>query len=333
MSARIDVHQHLLAPDYVRLLHRHGIDQAGGRALPSWSPQAALNVMDELGIATGVVSVSTPGVGFLQGREAAAVAASLNDYSADLVRQHPRRFGFFATLPMPDYRASLAEARRALETLGADGVVALANTRGTYLGEDLPGSKDLFDYLDSRRAVVFVHPADLPGPPAAGMSPFAADFLLDTTRAAYLLVRNGVRRRHPHIRFVLSHGGGMVPYAAHRMAIAIAAETLQRPGSVLQEFSGFWFDTALTASPASLPSLLAFAAPGHVVFGSDWPFAPAQVGRYFSRKLDTYGLQADELRAIHRDNALRLFPRLGNPSTPTPAEPPARHGLGRLFAR
>jgi predicted TIM-barrel fold metal-dependent hydrolase len=54
-----------------------------------------------------------------------------------------------------------------------------------------------------------------------GVAPFAADFLLDTARAAYLLVRNDIRTRYPNIRFILSHAGGFVPYAAHRMAIAI----------------------------------------------------------------------------------------------------------------
>jgi 6-methylsalicylate decarboxylase len=71
--------------------------------------------------------------------------------------------------------------------------VLLANSAGTYLGQD--GQDDLFAALDARSAVVFVHPAELPGPEVDGVVPFAADFLLDTTRAAYLLVRNGICRK------------------------------------------------------------------------------------------------------------------------------------------
>ncbi|MGV7942584.1 amidohydrolase family protein, partial [Mycobacterium kansasii] len=85
----------------------------------------------------------------------------------------------------PDIEAATAEARRALDDLHADGVVLLANARGTYLGE--AGQEPLFRALDERSATVFIHPADLPAPAVTGIPPFAADFLLDTTRAAYLL--------------------------------------------------------------------------------------------------------------------------------------------------
>ncbi|MDT5208187.1 MAG: 6-methylsalicylate decarboxylase [Mycobacterium sp.] len=88
-----------------------------------------------------------------------------------------------------------------------------------YLGQD--GQDELWSALDARSAVVFIHPADLPGPTVPGVAPFAADFLLDTTRAAYLLVRNGIRRKNPNIKFILSHAGGFVPYASHRMAVGI----------------------------------------------------------------------------------------------------------------
>jgi Amidohydrolase len=129
--------------------------------------------------------------------------------------------------------------------------------------------------------VVFFHPAELPGPTVPGVAPWAADFLLDTTRAAYLLVRNGIRSKYPNIRFILSHAGGFVPYASHRMAVAILADTGRSPADSLDDFSSFYFDTALSSSAAALPTLLAFAKPGHVTFGSDWPFAPVAAGRAF----------------------------------------------------
>jgi 6-methylsalicylate decarboxylase len=140
------------------------------------------------------------------------------------------------------------------------------------LGQD--GQDALFAALNDRSAVVFIHSADLPGPTVAGVAPFAADFLLDTARAAYLLVRNGIRSRYPNIRFILSHAGGFVPYASHRMAVAITADTGRSPAGILDDFASFYFDTALSSSAAALPTLLAFAKPGHITFGSDWPFAP-----------------------------------------------------------
>jgi predicted TIM-barrel fold metal-dependent hydrolase len=184
--------------------------------------------------------------------------------------------------------------------------------------------------------VVFIHPADLPGPAVPGVAPFAADFLLDTTRAAYLLVRNGIRRKYPNIRFILSHAGGFVPYASHRMAVAIMGDTGRSPSDTLDDFSGFYFDTALSSSAAALPTLLAFAKPGHITFGSDFPFAPVAAGKLFAAGLETFpGLDSTTRDAVDRSNALALFPRLGTAPAPPPASriDIARHVASRLVMR
>ncbi|MGW4906370.1 amidohydrolase family protein [Streptomyces sp. NPDC004270] len=328
---RIDVHQHLIPPGYREALTGHGITEAGGRALPDWSPGAALEAMDLLGTETAILSVSTPGTGFLTDPGAAAgLARQLNDFSAALTAEHPGRFGWFATLPLPDTPASAREAERALAGLGADGVTLLANTDGDYLGA--AGQDALWRVLDEHGAVAFVHPAELPGPAVDGIPPFAADFLLDTTRAAYLLVRNGVVRRYPRIRFVLSHAGGFVPYASHRMAVALAADTGRSPLDILEDFRGFYFDTALSSSPAALPTLLAFARPGHVLFGSDWPFAPGAAGQYFANGLDT-GVAPGILAAVNRTNAEALFPRLAGVPAPAPVSRPLPARLRRSVQR
>ena len=168
-----------------------------------------------------------------------------------------------------------------------------------------------------------------------GVPPLAADFLLDTTRAAYLLVRNGIRARYPNIKFILSHAGGFVPYASHRMALAITGDTGRSPADSLDDFAGFYFDTALSSSAAALPTLLTFAQPGHVMFGSDWPFAPLPAARLFAAGLETYsGLDDAGREAIGRTNALSLFPRLGTPRpvVRAPLER-LRHTIGRGVMR
>src|SRR6201996_2252533 len=202
--------------------------------------------MGELDVATAILSVSTPGTTFLPSlTDAVSLARDVNDYLADLVATQPDRFGFFATVPMPHVDESAAEVVRSLDELGADGVVLLANSAGTYLGQE--GQDELFAALDARSAVVFIHPAELPGPAVEGVLPFAADFLLDTTRAAYLLVRNEVRRKYPNIKFILSHAGGFVPYASHRMAVGILSDTGRSLTDSLDDFAGFYFDTKLSS--------------------------------------------------------------------------------------
>ncbi len=309
---RIDTHHHLLPPDYRKAVQKAGLDGSAGRTLPDWTLEESLDAMAELGVDTAILSVSTPGTSFLPDpADSAALARDLNDYTSGVVDTQRERLGFFATVPMPHIDAAIAETVRALDDLQADGVVLLANDAGVYLGEE--GQDPLFAALDERAAVVFIHPNELPGPPATGVPPFAADFLLDTTRAAYLLVRNGIRQRYPDIKFILSHAGGFVPYASHRMAIAITGDTGRNPFDSIEDFSSFYFDTALSSSSAALPTLLAFAKPGHITFGSDFPFAPVVASQYFATELASYpGLDADTRTAIDRTNALALFPRFGS---------------------
>jgi predicted TIM-barrel fold metal-dependent hydrolase len=307
---RIDVHQHLVPPRYAAWLRAKGVRDAGGRELPAWSVEEALAVMDDHDVAKAILSVSTPGVRPEPDKRddpaAREMARELNEFAAQLARSHPARFGFFATLTLPDVQGALAEAEYALDALGAAGVILLANTGGEYLGA--PAHEPLFVELNHRRAVVFVHPSSLPGPAVPGVPPFAADFLLDTTRAAYRLVQSGVMRRHPELRIILAHAGGFLPYASHRLMAALLAEGGRAPGDLLADLRGFWFDTALSGSPAALPSLLAFAKPGHVLFGSDWPYAPAPAVSYFTGQLDAYAaLDAAGHAAIDRGNAAGLF--------------------------
>jgi 6-methylsalicylate decarboxylase len=307
---RIDTHQHAVPPDYRKALQRAGIDDAGGRAVPEWSVDSALETMAALNVGTGIMSVSAPGTSFMANRaDAAALARDVNDFSANVVASSPDRFGFFATLPMPHTEDSVTEAVRALDDLAADGIILLANNAGVYVGSE--GQHELYAALDARSAVVFIHPAELPGPAVPGVTPWATDFMLDTTRAAYLLVRNEIRRKYSRIRFILSHGGGFVPYTSHRMALAIFADTGRNPAEILDDFAGFYFDTALSSTAAALPSLLAFAGPGRITFGSDFPFAPLAASQYFVDGLEKYEDLADDARdAIDRTNALALFPRL-----------------------
>jgi predicted TIM-barrel fold metal-dependent hydrolase len=306
---RIDVHAHVLPPTYRSWLESRGITETDGRELPSWSPAEHLEVMDRNGIATSILSLSTPG-SWVEGRtDALEIANTVNEYCATLTHEHPDRFGFFANAPLPDVDAALAATTHALDDLGADGVSLLANNNGSYLGD--PAFDPLLAELDRRAATVLVHPSSLCGPAVPGIPPFAVDFLLDTTRAVVNLVLHDVPRRFPNLKLILSHAGGFLPYAAYRIGAVVVAQTGREIPEILESLSSFYFDTALSSSPTSLPSLLAFAKPGHVLFGSDWPWAPELALSVFSSLLDGHELPpTNTLDGINRKNAEKLFPRL-----------------------
>lgn len=304
---RIDVHHHVVPPFYRDWLTSRGLD-AGGLPVPEWSAEGSLDLMRRTGTRTAILSVSTPGVepALAEGHaaEAASVARDLNTFCHELAREHTDRFGYFATLTLPDVDRAIEVAGVALDRLGADGVVLLANSLGTYLGD--PAFDPLMAELDARGAVVFVHPQALPGPAVDGIPAYTADFLLDTTRAALNIARHGVLTRFPRIRFILSHGGGFIPYAAPRLAPS--ASPTGNPVDGLRLLRRFYLDTALTPSPFSLPALLRFARRDHVLFGSDYPYAPSGVGVGFGRMLAAYPTTRHS--AINHRNAERLFPRL-----------------------
>ncbi|CAD5990846.1 amidohydrolase family protein [Agreia sp. COWG] len=343
MPGKIDVHQHLLPPRYFEALAaagnlmtgsgagaqavaggsaqwnpwsesggtaaRQGPRTVGGWLMPDWDPQSAISMMDATGIETGMLSISAPGVHFGDDAAARELARELNDYQAELVREHPDRFGHFAVLPLPDFDGAVAEAVRALDELHADGVLLLSNAHGHYLGD--PAYEPLWTELAARSAVVFVHPTapqiqQLPGMPTALL-----DFPFDTTRTAVDLVAHGVFDRHPNLRVILSHAGGFLPYAADRFSAAAMFNPGTTPESIQAGLRKFYFDTALSASPTSLPSLLAFAEPGHILYGSDFPYAHPDWSARFDHSLATYdGPGAERLGELRRSAAERLFPRL-----------------------
>jgi predicted TIM-barrel fold metal-dependent hydrolase len=271
-----------------------------------WSVTGTLRMMDEHGIQTAVVSTSPVGLR-LEARDRAPKAHEVNEFTAEMVKDHPDRFGYFATLPLPDVDAALEEIRVAYDELNAEGVLVPTNVHGRYLGD--PDFEPVFAELERRNAVIFTHPTGVGGTPAPGIPSYVADYLLDTVRTAIDLVRTGCTRRYRNIKIILSHGGGFVPFAAHRMATAPATWGELTTAEVVEEFRTFYFDTALTASPSSLPSLLSFAKPGHVLFGSDWPFAEEEIP-YYSGHLDAYPMSDEERAGISYANAQRLFPRI-----------------------
>ncbi|MEV6118295.1 amidohydrolase family protein [Streptomyces sp. NPDC052109] len=305
---RVDVHQHLVPPAYREVMDRHGVT-AGGWPTPVWDARSAIAMMDRRSIATGILSISAPGTHFGDDTEARAVARDANEYAAELAKDRPDRFGFFAALPLPDVDGAIAEAAYALDELRADGVVLMSNVRGRYLGDKEYGA--LWAELDARGAVVFVHPDVPPMPMLEGMPAPLVDFPFDTTRTAVHMTLNGVMGRHTRMKVILSHAGGFLPYAAWRFTAGAPFNAGTTPLGILTDLQRFYFDTALSSTPSALPSLLAFAAPGHILYGSDFPFAPEEFGALLDSMLDGYaGFEPGQLDAINRGSAEILFPRL-----------------------
>lgn len=316
---RIDLHAHFLPPEYRAALLEHGHLTIGGYPTPTWSPESDIAFQDYYGMSARVLSVSDPAVTFLRGRDAVDMARYCNDYAARLIKQHPTRFGCFATLPMPDVGASIRELVHAVDVLRLDGVTLLSAYDGVYLGD--PRFEPLMAELNRRGTYVFVHPAAIPADakPSLPLPDFLMEFTFDTTRAATMMMATGVLDRYPRIRFQLSHAGGTLPFLTNRIGIA-AQTSFARVGlpevsllDVERHVADMYYDTALSAAPTAMTSVLAASSRDHIVFGSDWPFT--------SLVLDQRGdpdpapglsaaFTAEQRLEIERRNPLRQLPRL-----------------------
>ncbi len=251
----------------------------------------------------------SPGVLLDDASATARLARLCNDYSARLAQDYPGRFGTFAILPLPDVAASIRESDYALDVLKADGVVLMTNYRDRYLGD--ASFAPLMDHLHARNALLFVHPTVCSCGvchPAASAS--LLEFPFDTTRTIVSLLLSRTLERCSNIRFLFSHGGGAVPYLAGRIAGLSARNTLlDRPLDVLALLGGLYYDTALSTSRPVFAALREVTSIEHILFGTDYPFAPdAQVGATV-RGLKDVGLDANELRMVESENALRLLAR------------------------
>src|SRR4051812_26973937 len=247
----VDVHHHVVPVSYFEYLASKGINHP---SVFESAESSHLAMMDECGIERAVLSVAAPGVHFGDDKEAREQARRINEFCADLGGRYPDRFSYFACLPLPDVDGAIDEVLLTLKDGSAKGVVLLSNIKGRYLGD--PAFDPLMEELANQNALVFVHPTGMQGMHHPGFRPALVDYLLDTTRAAIGLVTSRTVSRFPSIRFILSHAGGFVPYAAHRIAwltedfdhryndgrLAMPAE------DVLAGLRSFYFDLALSLS-------------------------------------------------------------------------------------
>jgi predicted TIM-barrel fold metal-dependent hydrolase len=309
---RIDVHFHYLSPEYREKM----IDAVGGSpdgfAAPQWSAEAALAMMDRMNIATGMLSVSSPGVHFGNDAKARLLARSVNEFAARTMGDHRGRFGGFASLPLPDVDGALEEIGYALDTLKLDGVVMLTNFNGVYLGDKR--LDPVFDELNRRTAVVFIHPTSpiCWQQSALGYPRPMLEFTFDSTRAVVNLIFSGTTTRCPKVRFIVPHAGGTLPFLARRIGMFARALAGGTPVAAEEHLRKLYYDLAGSPGSNALAPLLEMTERSHILYGSDYVHTPeAVVSAHLAELLSSKLLSPDDFRAIGRNNALAMFPQLG----------------------
>jgi predicted TIM-barrel fold metal-dependent hydrolase len=296
---RIDVHHHVVPPRYA--------DDSMPIKLPD--TEAQLRSMDNWHIRTAITSL-TPRVILKNMHRLREVARICNEFQARIVLEHPSRFGSFALLPLPDVDGALEELTYALDILHLDGVGLFSSVSDRYLGDPL--FDPVFDELDRRKAVVFIHPTHCEAPAETQLHapPFVVEYVFDTTRAIVNLIYTGTLMRCPDIRLIVAHGGGTVPYLAQRIAMMEGHRGAKGVTDVIPTLRGLYYEIASTTSRFALRSLQELVEPTQILWGSDLPFV---YGERLQEEVDHWeqfnGFDDDARSAVEELNALKLFPR------------------------
>ena len=278
----------------------------GQTPIIEWDDRKALEDMDRDGVATSIMSTSEPSVYFGDAAAARALARECNEYFGARWWRTSDRFGMFATLPLPDVDGTLRESIR-LRHAESRRRVLHEQLRGKYLGDPL--FAPVMDELNRRKAVCYTHPFRggdhnmLPEGRALGIT-----LSTETTLTIQSILDNNTATRCPDIRFIWSHGGGTAPYITSRLGAGIGPDG--QPNANLAALRKFYYDTAQAFNAYTLATFTKVIPNSHILFGSDYRNA-GSAGNVLVRGLESFdGFTPQQLRAVERENAVALLPRL-----------------------
>jgi aminocarboxymuconate-semialdehyde decarboxylase len=325
---KIDAFAHILPGGYLARLERHLASTISAAQLRYYQEgvfhfdpvitdlDARRRQMEAFGDYAQVLVLAVPPLEEVDPpRAAAELAQRANDEMADLVGRFPERFvGFAAALPLSDVDAALAEIDRACDELGALGVQLFTNVRGAPL--DHPRFDPILAKVEALGRTIWLHPtrsATWADYPTERESDFGIWWSLgwpyETAAALSRLVYSGQMERHPGLRVVAHHGGGMVPHFSARLAMGPGYRQTKDslPLPPLDYFRRFYADTALFGAPHAVRCVLDFFGPEHVLFGTDTPLGPPGAVAATIADLDSAGLPEADLATVYAGNAQRLF--------------------------
>lgn len=322
----IDIHRHFVSPAYLKVLQAKTGHKVDGftqffplGAWNNYSPAHDIELMDKQGIATSMLSTTSPGTWFGNRDETRGLAREMNEYGAKMTSDYKGRFGLFALLPMPNVDDCLKEIEYALDTLKADGIGLLTSYGDRWLGD--AAFQPIFDELNRRKAIVYTHPIDAPccqNIALPGVTPTTLEFPTDTTRAILSLIASAPNTpspatRYADTRFIFSHGGGTLPAIIGRVGVGGPDELADNfskpaaPNSRLFHLRRFYYDTAMSTNLVQMQALKTIAGASQILFGTDAPFGADAIKHRVG--LEKSGLTTAEVRAVERGNAAKLLPR------------------------
>lgn len=311
----VDVHSHIVTDSYMQMLRQHGAELEDGYPLPEWSVEKHLAFMQEAGIDCSILTMPSPQPYFGDVEESRRCIRSINEEAAKAKAEHPDRFLFCASLPLPDVQAAIREAIYALDSLNADGIKLATNSRGLYLGDS--ALDPLMEVLNARKTVVILHPhtpAQRPEKNFTGGPIFVYEYPAETTRAILNMIANNIMVRYPNIKFVVPHSGSFLPSALPRLQAAqplLVKQGLMRQIDIDKNLANLYYDLAGGPTSGMLKMLLTITTPDHILYGSDYGFVPnkvlVMVKQMLKDRLENDDTLKNHIEDVFGNNAIQLF--------------------------
>jgi predicted TIM-barrel fold metal-dependent hydrolase len=260
--------------------------------------------MDAAGVERAILSITTPGVA-VEGAAGQTLLRRCNDYGANLVAAHPRRFGQFVHLKLEDPDNALQELAYGLDQLKAHGIGVFTNYHDKWLGD--PAFDPVFAELERRRAIVYVHP--ITASCCTGLIPEFSDAMIeyqtDTTRAIASYIYRGAARRFPNVKLIWSHAGGTMPYLIERFDVADRTQAYKEaaPQGFRTAVAKFYYDVAQSSNGVATGALRQVIPVDHIVFGTDYPFRTP--GEHVAQLESAKVFSPTDLVKVYRENVMR----------------------------
>src|SRR5215470_12977228 len=286
--------------------------------------------MDEFGDYRQVINIAAPPVEDLGSPAVSREMSRIgNEAMADLVSRHPDRFaGFMACVPMDDVGAAIAEVEYAGNELGALGAQIYTHMHGHPMDEER--FEPFYARLAELDRMIQVHPcrnAGWPDYPTEDRSRYEIWWVFgweyDLSVFMSRIVFGGVLERHPTLKFLIHHGGSMVPHFAGRVGPGWDQLGARTPDSQRELIDGyplskrpidyfrmFYVDTAMFGAAHALRCVVDFYGADRVLFGSDSPFDPEKGPGYIRdtiANLNEIELSEGDRSAIFSGNVRRLL--------------------------
>jgi len=296
----VDIYTHILPPAVADAIEQLGSGFGIAKRMKAVRDvhdfDSRFRSMDQIDDYHQIISLPNPPLeAFTTPKQASELARVANDGMAELCRKHPDRFpGFVAALPMHEVEPSLVEAKRAIDQLGAKGIQLFTNVNGKPIDDGM--YRPLFALAADYDLPIWLHPtrsADFPDYTGEKFSRYEMWWCFgwpyETSVAMTRLVLTGLFDRHPKIKVITHHGGGMIPFFDKRIENGLASlgartreedysgvmKSLKRP--FMDYFHDFYADTALFGDSLGLDCAIKFFGIDHMVFASDAPFGPIKL--------------------------------------------------------